>query len=133
MKFTSEDLMKSLGLKIGSRFKHNDKIFEVYLSSENEIRCYNINNSNNHFYLRKLIDADIEILPPVNYVGELICRNFSCKKCDLKILCNTGMDNKCSCDDTLYKILEESEIKDCDEEIYNLLKARLDKEVIEER
>ena len=129
MNFTSEDLMKSLGLEIGSRFKAENKIFEVYLDVENNIRCCNVNNSNNHFYIKKLIDIEIEVLPPVKHIGDFRCKDCDCRICQLKFLCENGLDFKCGNEETLYKILEKSEIKDSDKEIYDLLKSRLDKEV----
>ena len=128
MKFTSEDLMKAMGLQVGDRIKIDNKIFEIYISPQNELRCVNIHNSNNHFYFKNLIDKDIEILPKPKYVGDLICNETDCKNCPMKCLeCLEYIDTP----ETIYERLKRWYEYYKDQEIYDLLKARLDKEVKE--
>ena len=155
MKFTSADLMKAMGLSVGDRIKIDNKIFEIYISPQNELRCCNIHNLNNHFYLKNLIDKDYEILPRPKRVGDLKCglkKEFGgterCVNCPVRLLCghSTCKNAGLGAGDTLYTYLEtykndvysydeydgeSSGLSDFDEEIYNLIKARLDKEASE--
>ena len=129
MKFTSEDLMKAMGLSVGDRIKIGNKIFEIYISPQNELRCVNIHNSNNHFYFKNLIDKDIDIIPRPKRVGDLKCDDFDgCDYgCPLMWLCCNHRNEEHGCDISLYNVLDFYEIDD--QEIHDLLKARLDKVV----
>ena len=130
MKYTSEMLMKAMGLSVGDRIKIDNKIFEIYISPQNELRCGNIHNSNNHFYLKNLIDKEIEILPRPKRVGDTLCKDCECVECHLRCLpyCNQLDNGK----KTLFNILDGwNEYNSFDQEIHDLLKARLDKVVIE--
>lgn len=129
MKFTSEDLMKAMGLSVGDRVKINDyeHIFEVV----KEERGITLQHIEQRYYsnIANLIDQDFEILPRPKLVGDLEC-NHDCGNCPLRILPSCkGCGIK-----TLYKILEAYKMISKDEdffdkEIYDLLKSRLDKEV----
>ena len=135
MKFTNKDLMKSTGLTIGDKVKFvfEEKIFigkvgfyDDYLSiimedEYNEIKAL--------FHLIFIInnESEFEILPKPKRVGDLKCKE-DCDNCPLKVVCAIGIYND---DWSYYDILEDSKIKSRDQEIYDLLKARLDKEVKE--
>ena len=74
---------------------------------------------------------DFEILPRPKRVGELKCGELECQECPLRTI-------RCDKDDidikdcSLYYILESVLVgAEFDQEIYDLLKARLDKEVEE--
>lgn len=127
MKFTSEDLMKAMGLAVGDKIKFYNEVFTIienipnYIGIENDTALYNIDI---------LLNKEIDILPKPKRVGDLKCTDeIECKYCPLRMA-----DCTCTKNSILYKLLEE--IKGIalsgdyfDQEIYNLLKARLDREV----
>lgn len=120
MKFTSEQLAKAMELKIGDRIKVNwQKGNKIYKITE----YYELRDQED-FYIRltEIINQDYEILPRKKKVGELICNEVGCANCPLyNFLCRDQGSND------LYTILFNN-YKD-DKEIYDILKARLDKEV----
>ena len=130
MKFTSENLMKAMGLAVGDKIKFYNEVFTIienipnYIGIENDTALYNIDI---------LLNKEFEILPRPKKVGDLKCSDeIECKQCPLRMSNCTRTKNS-----TLYKLLEE--IKDIalsgdyfDQEIHDLLKARLDKEGVEE-
>ena len=136
LKYTSEMLMKDMGLNVGDRIKApNGVIYEVVsevIDSANVIGLINKGKyEDNYFPLKMLVcDEEFEILPRPKRVGELKCSEFdSCRTCPLQWLCFTKIDEKDDLQTSLYEMLESFKVKD--QEIYDLLKARLDKEVEE--
>lgn len=133
MKFTSEDLMKAMGLSIGDRIKisvaNNEFIYEIRLNAENKPYLLNEQNLINCGDVHSLIDMDIEILPRPKRVGDLRCDDFAgCDYgCPLMWLCCNHRDEGHDCNISLYNVLDFYKIDD--QEIYDLLKARLDKVV----
>lgn len=135
MKFTSEDLMKAMGLQVGDRIKisvaNNNFIYEIRLNAENKPYLLNEQNLINCGDVHSLIDMDYEILPRPKRVGELDCFvEIKCNNCPLRMI--SGCTNSEGV--PLYDILKEIQIDSTknnmfDQEIYDLLKARLDKEV----
>lgn len=127
MKFTSEDLAKAMGLKIGDRIKlENGEIAEV-------IEDYDLwfeSSELKRYGLYTISGQNFEILPPKNIkkkVGDLICCNgIYCADCPLHIMHCEEMR-----DESLYDNLEYIFEDINDKEIYDILKARLDKEVKE--
>lgn len=133
MKFTSENLIKAMGLNVGDRVKIADDIYKLYLTDLGNyyLNCTKYDEkmemySTKDIELIDLLDKDIEILPRPKRVGDLKCDDFECTNCPLKYIC-------CLCDwgfktnNNLFNILE---LFNCyDQEIYDLLKARLDKVV----
>ena len=132
MKFTSEMLMKAMELNVGDRVKVNlvngkSKIYEVvkYTDSLNEEKvCLTENKS-----LSYLLNIDYEILTRPKRVGDLKCEELTCATCPLRAI-NCG-NIATSVEKTLYQILGNFFPEYQDQEIYDLLKARLDKEVEE--
>ena len=129
MKFTSEDLMKYMGLQVGDRIKvtFKDDTIEEY-----EIIKYDNGNiilhDDFHGYddhVGYLLDNEIEILPRPKRVGELKCNDISCTQCPLKCMCMGNFGTNLY--DNLEHYKDEQEI--FDQEIYDLLKTRLDKVV----
>lgn len=134
MKFTSEDLMKAMGLQVGDRIKisvaNNNFIYEIRLNAENKPYLLNEQNLINCGDVHSLIDTDYEIIPRPKRVGDLKCGEYgehNCNSCPIRAICVSDEYN----DDTLYEKLELSHKYAKDQEIYDLLKARLDKEVEE--
>ena len=128
MKFTSEDLMKAMRLQVGDRVKVGEynETFELMKSTEGKWRLISKNCS--IVDLIWLVDKDYEILPRPKRVGDLKCKDFECAKCHLRCLphCNQMSNAK----KTLFNILNGwNEYDTFDQEIYDLLKARLDKVV----
>lgn len=137
MKFTSEDLMKAMGLQVGDRVKvvicDNDDKNTIFEITKNET-CGGLTlvDINEGFFtdLEFLLDQDFEILPRPKRVGDLKCSDddtLNCSKCPLFVLCHASRmyDNK-----RLYDVLDNWFKSSNDQEIYDLLKARLDKEVV---
>ena len=128
-RFTSEDLMKAMGLQIGDRIKvtFKDDTIEEY-----EIIKYDNGNiilhDDFHGYddhVGYLLDNEIEILPRSKRVGDTLCKQ-DCAGCPLIAL-------QCFDDETinkpLYEVLDYALPSYQDQEIHDLIKARLDKEV----
>lgn len=122
MKFTSEMLMEAMGIKIGDTIKLNGKTHTFTIKKDGTLICKNV--------LKQLIDQDFEILPKPKRVGDLKCSQFdTCETWPLQFICNL-YDSPFNDDNSLYNILTKIDVYD--QEIYNLLKARLDKEEVEE-
>lgn len=120
MKFTSEDLAKAMGLEIGDRVKVKSAGGDSCVYKLNQ--DYSLSSNTVHIHLDSIIELDYEIIPKTKKVGELICNEVGCANCPLyKFLCRGQGSND------LYTILFNN-YKD-DKEIYDILKARLDKEV----
>lgn len=130
-RFTSEDLLKALELQVGDRVKFtdiywNNCIYEIVFKDDE----YFVKTEEQIFPLCKLLDREIKLLQRPKRVGDLKCTDeIECKYCPLRMANCTRTKNS-----TLYKLLEE--IKGIalsgdyfDQEIYDLLKTRLDKEV----
>ena len=133
MKFTSEDLMKAMKLQVGDKVKvkyetlDDQKIYETYEIKQCEDRIY-LENDNYQECMEFLVDTDYDILPRPKRVGDLKCDAIGgCDHCPLSILAGCYAIEL----DTLYSNLKQLCDMHNDQEIYNLLKARLDKEVNE--
>lgn len=133
MKFTSEDLMKAMGLAVGDRIKApNGVIYEVVSEVVDYANVIGLINKgkyeDNYFPLKMLVcDEDFEILPKLKKVGELNCKEYRkerCNSCPIRVLCVDDCTNN-----TLYNKLELAHKYGKDQEIYDILKKRLDKEV----
>ena len=131
MKFTSKDLMKAMGLSIGDRIKYNDQIWSIEKSEECQGAWIGFTDGNRWFNIDSLINAmDFEILPRPKRVGDTLCKDCECVECHLRCLpyCNQLDNGK----KTLFNTLNSwNEYDTFDQEIHDLLKARLDKEVKE--
>lgn len=130
MKFTSEDLMKAMGLKVGDRVRCNKllgTVFEVIKMDNGSIALDGLQTE--WHSIHELIDKDFEILPTPKRVGDLKCKDLECENCPLRALinCNSHDNNNQRLFDNLAKWTNE--YISFDQEIYDLLKARLDKEV----
>lgn len=118
MKITSEDLAKLLGIKIGDKIKYtNGEVADV-------IKDYILDFHPWRIGLHIIIDEEFEILPQKKKVGENICRKTVCKCCPLRgIKCFVG-----TADSSLYETLNDWYERFPDKELYDILKAKLDKE-----
>ena len=139
MKFTSEDLMKAMGLQVGDRIRVGNDILTVQMEKDvpvlkpkyKSIECISLENIN-YLSLGFLVERDYEILQRPKRVGNLKCRDVceDCNKCPLRIICSDYFDEL----NNFYQVLEQYKVSAgdlFDQEIYDLLKARLDKEVVE--
>lgn len=137
MMFTRRALMKAmeqvLGLKVGDRIKLSDEsIYEVveHLNGNPFLRKLNTNIPIVQ-PLAFLVDKEIEILPQPKRIGDLKCTHYihDCFRCPIRSICS-GSVGELNNESTLYQHLEAyKDIKiSFDQEIYDLLKARLDKE-----
>lgn len=125
MKFTSEDLMNAMGLAVGDRVKVGYFIYKVVIKDE-EINERNIaleREDGSFLYIKQLLDQNYEILPRPKRVGDLKCGECNCKDCPLQYICPMTY----TADYKLFEVLKECNVYD--KEIYDLLKARLDKVV----
>ena len=128
MKFTSEDLMKAMGLNVGDRVKLDDCILEI----NKDFTVTNITTQFPFLTLNVLIGLDYEILPRPKRVGELMCdeEEMDCFRCPLKSICRFIAPYDDGDGMSLYKALKfHNEKYNIDQEIYDLLKSRLDKAV----
>lgn len=119
MKFIVEDIAKAMGLKAGDTIKAYNMILKVnrnYFLIDEEGHTYSIVN---------LIGQDFEIVKQKK-VGGLICEDVDCKSCPLSGCCSASLSK------SLFNNLEVWYKDRHDKEIYDILKARLDKEVEDE-
>lgn len=133
MKKTSKEFMEWLGLSIGDRIKVEDVVYtinnlyilESFVNATNQpfahYECV-------HISILVRDDVEYEILPRPKRVGDLKCDDY--EGCDygcplMWLCCNAQKEH--NCDITLYNVLDFYEIDD--QEIYDLLKTRLDKEL----
>lgn len=122
MKFTSEDLAKAMGLRVGDKIKlKNGEIAEV-------IEDYDLWFESSEFKrhgLYTIIGQNFEIVRTKKKVGEQLCRAIECQYCPLSGCCR-NVQNR-----SLLTNLKFWNDRYNDKEIYDILKARLDKEVEE--
>ena len=130
MKFTNEDLMKAMGLQVGDKIKIDlGYTFEIVQNG----KIISLERLGEGYYtdLEFLVDTDFEILPRPKRVGQLTCREIKdCRTCPLWWICFIKIQAKDEMETSLYEMLESFVVTD--QEIHDLLKARLDKEVVEE-
>ena len=137
-KITSEDFMQWLGIQVGDKVKietlepNGDgtytKKYEVYDVVYDDFFGFILSLKNDKFPITNIIGLNFDIIPKHRKVGDLKCGDFQgCDKCPFRFHHVSGHYKE----QTLYEILEEWLDKTQDQEIYNLLKARLDKEVEE--
>lgn len=122
MKFTSKQLAEAMGLKVGDRIDIkdlNDKHHICKLKADYEL----YDNNGDFVDLKYIVNHDIEILPPKKKVGDLICEEVACESCPLSDCCCAGSS------ESLFNNMEAWYEEHHDKEIYDILKARLDKEV----
>ena len=129
IKFTNEDLMKAMGLQLGDTIKYKNKIYTITRSEECQNFWIGYSNENEWYNIDNLINQEFEILKRPKKVGDLICDfTIHCKDCPLRF-CNCIVTYNA----TLYEVLENKKNQDFlpffDQEIYDLLKNRLDKEI----
>ena len=123
MKFTSEDLMKAKKA-LAEIIRYNleetyDNGVEIGYENPLQDECYLIS---------KALEELERLIPRPKRVGDLKCKDFECAKCHLRCLphCNQMSNAK----KTLFNILNGwNEYDTFDQEIHDLLKTRLDKEV----
>lgn len=118
MKFTSEELAKLLGIKIGDKIKYsNGEVADV-------IEDYQLSFPHSwRMGLHIIIDEEFEILPQKKKLGEKLCKEMVCDNCPLcKITCMYRYYK------TLYEVLDNWYERFQDKELYDILKARLDRE-----
>jgi len=122
-------------LKVGDRVVCLDSryIFKVIEHKDNVyLECENAKNETQ--FIHYLLNVDFEILPQPKRVGDLKCK-IECENCPLRALDGCSLYGCIMFGQlTLYEILEKvhNDWLNKDQEIYDLLKARLDKEVEEE-
>ena len=97
MKFTSEDLMKAMGLQVGDRVKvenFNNSYFEVRAIRNLDINEYVLVDENEEiFSFTFIFNYKYEILPRPKRVGNLKCLEYECAKCPLRtIRCDKNDD-----------------------------------------
>ena len=118
MKFTSEDLARLLGIKIGDKIRNSKgevaDVVEGYILDFHPFRIG----------LYSIVDEEFEILPQKMKVGENICEEMVCDECPLhRLNCPVGFTK------SLYETLKDWYEINKDKELYDILKLRLDKEV----
>lgn len=118
MRFTRKELAQAMGLKPGDKIRVWKTIFTI--NDE-----YSFISDNGYPASPAIfIDEEFEIVQAKKNVGEKLCMDFDCNKCPLFVI---NCDN--SINSSLYEKLEQTFADVNDDELYNILKARLDKEV----
>ena len=143
MKKTHKDLLEWLGLKVGDVIRFNDSpnkwivANEEYITLDPKVDRYidGVFKRVDQLPITHLIEMEFNILPKPERVGDLKCgeisENKECSKCPLRSICATLSTGRKT---TLYEMLEIYKLDKgsyLDQEIYDLLKARLDREVKE--
>lgn len=125
MKFTSKQLTNVIGLKEEDVVICQDK---KYIVKDNKLVCKDEQDEIGLEIILGvdyLLDKDFEIIPRKKKIGDLFCSTIECVDCPLCVINCKGFG-----DDTLYEQLKKS-VAFSDSELYDILKARLDKEVEE--
>jgi hypothetical protein len=133
MKFTSEDLLKAMGLKIGDVIKTSvGDIFEIVKDDFIYLYLKNDEGRATDWQSSYLINLEFEIITPKKKIGDMKCDEMLCRKCPLKAI---------DCDargKTLYEALEiyrkhlnnyNGSLEPFEKTIIASIKAELDKEV----
>ena len=132
-RFTSEDLMKAMKLQVGDRVKvkyetlDDSEVYETYEVKHCKDRFY-LENDDYQENIGFLVDTDFDIRPRPKRVGDTLCEDCECVECHLRCLphCNPLVSDK----ETLFNILDGwNEYDTFDQEIFDLLKIRLNKEM----
>lgn len=144
MKFTQEDLLNALKLKVGDKIIAHEIIYEICKDDKcgyylNPVRGNTVNETyifRFHFPLAldHLIDTEFEIVKE-KHIGDLTCDEIrdadKCELCPLRCLdCCTSPNSNVR--ESLYENLKAIVLSDeafKDEDLYNFLKPRLDKKV----
>jgi hypothetical protein len=129
MRFTSKDLMTAMGLKKGDTIC----ITATGLLFSEDIICKVCSDNNSAWLetkdskisLDSLIGMEFDIIPDI--LGHALCMDTDCNKCPLRMLDCSDMNGDMMQDKTLYEILDYQNEFYPDKEIYDLVKARLDK------
>lgn len=142
--FTSQDLMKAIGLQVGDRVKIKfevSNIIDVTITTEERILNIVYDNhlgvglEHNGVIvpIERILNRGFKILPKPKRVGENIC-NGNCPTCPCIFVCNEEVN---AVNKTLYEVLDEG-IKtfknlngSLQNQVYNAIKEQLDKEVEE--
>lgn len=135
MKFTSEDLMKAMGLQVGDRVEIGKAIYKVdYDKHSNDYYFKALETGRGDENLYCVIDLKLEyqILPKPKRVGDLKC-DGKCPFCKCIFVCTSEVN---ALDKTLYEVLELGIAtfktpKRITDAIYKVVKDELDKEVEE--
>lgn len=124
--FTNKDLAKQLKLKIGDVIKLDD--VEYTLSD-----AYDLRDMRGFTYkLYMLVNHTFEIVKRKKFVGELTPLDVCARRYGLTILYDYTMSQGSRYTIyTYYEILKFWNANNHDDEIYNILKSRLDKEIEE--
>ena len=118
MKYTSKELATLLGIKIGGKIKlSNGLVADITEDYQLDFHPWKLGPA-------ILVDKEFEILPQKKKLGEKLCEEIGCDDCPLLRL-NCPMQ---VVESSLYEILKDWYEINKDKEIYDILKARLDKE-----
>ena len=120
MIFTSKELAKAMGIKVG------DKVKNIYGDIGVVTKDYKVDFNFCKLTLSVFVDEEMEILPRKKKVGDLICEDVGCKDCPLRIMRCDKMRNENLYGNLVYMFEGVN-----DDELYNILEARLDKEIEE--
>ena len=122
-KFTNEDLIKTKKALVEIIRYNTEEIYDngVEIGYENPLQdeCYSIS---------KALEELERLLPKPKKVGDLMCKEQECRTCPIRFICreNRHINNTLYFNLELYK---KDQSIHYDQRIYDLLKARLDKEV----
>lgn len=128
--FTTEDLIKNMGLQVGDTIKFETDIWELMFDEKHNLYMFVLLRDKSHcFAPAYLLDKDFDILPRPKKVGDLLCDEVECKECPLRALCRCGQSRF-----SLFEIWNELtnmilDDENSDLEIYNIIEGRLNKEV----
>lgn len=138
MKFTSEDLIKAMGLKVGDRVETVMGTIKATFEVRKDftlLRLDNIpiHNARTGYELWDILGLEYKILPAPKRVGDLKCgTDIACSECPLKMITNHSCYSGKTLNEILNNVSEGSKSYNTfDQEIYDILKARLDRVVFE--
>ena len=128
MRFTRKDLIDAKGLKPGDKIKAKNGR-KIYTINDEYYLVYDDDCKYSPF---ALIDEEFEIVPPIKKVGEQLCSKINCADCPLHGI-NCILESKGDLYPSLYDVLEVWHKEYKDDKLYDFLKARLDKEINDEK
>ena len=123
-----------MGLQVGDRVEIGKAIYKVDYDVDSKdyyFKSLEIGRDDENLYCVIDLKLEYEILPRPKRVGDMLCKEINCRNCPIRVIC---LEDK-HISNSLYFNLELYNNDQCinfDQEIYDLLKERLNKEVVEE-
>ena len=130
MEMDTKKLVDFIGIKVGKKYKFWDGKIRI-VEYDYDFYFINVNDDNDIVTFFEMpvhqLTSLVEVNEPKKY-GELKCNEIACKKCPLRYLKCNDLDivGKLDDDSTLYDILRYLNLQYKDQELYGIIRKRLE-------